>query len=217
MQDGPLGEADRGGEGGVGVQGVHVAREAVEQGLLGRGGLFEARVGLAALGHRGRLAGGRARAAEVALAAVDDRPLGLEGEAPVGQARLGRDDGLGELLEVVEGAQAGDGGQRALGRRQRVHAHRLRAVHDHGEVAAGAGEAGVRGGHGRHDREGREDARAPPLVEQIELVALGADAERVEREGLEVVRERDRLGLKAEAGRVERHAASAVVSDAGPR
>jgi hypothetical protein len=90
VEDGPPPEALlHEGEIGVGVEGVAVAHEAVEQRLLGRVVFCSTRKSGARLGAA-RLARGRRLAAPAALAEHDDAPLGVEEVLARRASRCGR-------------------------------------------------------------------------------------------------------------------------------
>src|SRR4029077_3911137 len=79
MEQRPLREADLRRELGIGMQRVEVAREAIEQGLLGRRRLLDAEVGRDALRDLGDLLFARRRlSAEPAFTAEDDLRGGVE-------------------------------------------------------------------------------------------------------------------------------------------
>jgi hypothetical protein len=193
MQDRALGEPHLLGEDRIRVERVDVAREAVEEGLLRRVVFSSTRKSgslvFLDLGHLRLLR--RRLTAPVALAAEDDARRGLGDELALlaawspcrrRRSRSCRMSYMARIVAVVDTVPEAANGLWRL--------HALTAVHHHREIAARLRhELEHRLEHG-DDGEAREHLRAVPLVEVVELVALGADPERVEHGVLPCVRER---------------------------
>jgi hypothetical protein len=191
VQNGLL-KAEGGGEARVGVERVHVAREAVEQRLIVARLLFHRRVG-GALGHGAALGRGAAVAAPAAGAAHEGADL-VDGEQVavlVVGAHLHHDHGAFAL--VVDGLHLRAVGEALLRGERAQHLRRLLAVQNAIEAVVEAGglvavhrhlhdDADAhRGGHGG---EGVE-AVGVHLVHEAELARVEGVAPRAHTEGVE--------------------------------
>ena len=183
MQDRPV-EARALGELGVGVQGVPVAGQAVEECLVLAGGAQRLPVRVAAGGFR--TGGGAAFATEAAFAAYED--LGVGGpQRAVGVGDFAAEDDDGGLALVVDGGDAGGLDGRAVDGDGPGDLDALAAVQDGGEVDVDAGHGQSPGGGERAAGDGGEagqDLEAWAFEGVAEFV--GADAEVVEQDVLVV-------------------------------
>ncbi|KJY47175.1 hypothetical protein VR46_04990 [Streptomyces sp. NRRL S-444] len=209
MQDGPV-EAGQLGELRVGVQGVPVAGEPVQERLLLADVPLLDPVGRP-LGHVG-LDGGPAVAAEPALSPYEDLRVARP-QRPVGVRDFGAQHDHGGLALVVEGGDLGGGGGAALDGDGPVQLDGLAAVQNVGEVDLdpGGGEAA----HHRHAGAG-DGREAGEYVESglqrvAQLVRVGgrdacAEAEVVELDVLVVPGEVPLAGICGEGpGGIDRH------------
>ena len=218
VQDGPALEADVLRELGIGVQRVEVAREAIEQGLLGARGLLHRERGRnVARSLDGRRLLRRRRSPGHPFAPEQDgrRGLGDQLAAAVLGARV--DQHLREAPQIVEAPDGGGGPQRAAGSDGRVQRHPLAPVDDHGEVAARLAEQlEHRLKLGDH-REAGQHLRAATLVKVVELLALRAAAQGVEHCVLPGHVQRGGSGGLASEGEVEGHGGRPGCISAGRR
>lgn len=173
------------GELRVGVQGVPVAGEPVQECLVLADGAVDGAVRFA--GGCFESGGGSAVAAEAALAADEDlRVAGPQGAVRVGD--LGAQDEDGGLALVVDGGDPRGGGRAALDRDGPVQFDALPAVQDVGEVDvdAGGGEAADDAHSGVGDGgEAGQDVQ-PGLEGVAQLVGVGGGGARAEAEVVEL-------------------------------
>jgi len=117
----------------------------------------------------------------------------------------GVDKHLRQPLHVVDAADAHPGHELAARRDGCVHGHAFGAMHHHCQIAPRLGQERKHGLELRDGSEAREHSGPVPLVEIVELVGFGANAERIQDDVFPVVLQRCRRAPRAYEREVESH------------